>query len=189
MTDLNPVVWRSGATWILALYIMYLHAHVYVHKYYAELFCGIFCRICLGNQARHFIMPWLHLTRPDLLWVEHFTLHGCMVCTHLSLFPSSLFPSSLFPSSLFPSSLPPSPQVGVGGVGLAQRALDEATKYALERKAFGQPIIEVSAVQWQYVIIALFRFSFCLIMYGSWDARSHSMPGACEELMCTREWW
>ena len=34
-------------------------------------------------------------------------------------------------------------QVAMSGVGLAQRALDEATRYALERKAFGQPIIEV----------------------------------------------
>lgn len=34
-------------------------------------------------------------------------------------------------------------KVAIGAVGLAQRALDEATKYALERKTFGQPIIEV----------------------------------------------
>lgn len=31
-------------------------------------------------------------------------------------------------------------QVGAGAVGLAQRALDEATKYSQERKAFGEPI-------------------------------------------------
>ena len=31
----------------------------------------------------------------------------------------------------------------MGAVGLARRALDEATRYALERKAFGQPIIQV----------------------------------------------
>ena len=34
------------------------------------------------------------------------------------------------------------PIVATQAVGLAQRALDEATKYALERKAFGVPIIK-----------------------------------------------
>jgi Acyl-CoA dehydrogenase, C-terminal domain len=31
-------------------------------------------------------------------------------------------------------------QVAAGATGLAQRAMDEATKYALERKTFGVPI-------------------------------------------------
>lgn len=35
-------------------------------------------------------------------------------------------------------------QVAAGAVGLAKRALDEATKYALERKTFGRAIVEVS---------------------------------------------
>ena len=34
-------------------------------------------------------------------------------------------------------------QVASGAVGLAQRALDEATKYAMERKTFGKYIYEV----------------------------------------------
>lgn len=34
-------------------------------------------------------------------------------------------------------------QVAAGAVGLARRALDEATRYALERKTFGKPIVEV----------------------------------------------
>lgn len=38
------------------------------------------------------------------------------------------------------------PPVAAGAVGLAQRALDEATKYALERKAFGRRIAEHQAV-------------------------------------------
>ncbi|XP_045403683.1 medium-chain specific acyl-CoA dehydrogenase, mitochondrial isoform X2 [Lemur catta] len=33
-------------------------------------------------------------------------------------------------------------KVAAGAVGLAQRALDEATKYALERKTFGKPLVE-----------------------------------------------
>ncbi|NWZ88639.1 ACADM protein, partial [Poecile atricapillus] len=36
------------------------------------------------------------------------------------------------------------PPVAAGAVGLARRALDEATRYALERKTFGKPIVEVS---------------------------------------------
>ncbi|KZC08387.1 putative medium-chain specific acyl-CoA dehydrogenase, mitochondrial [Dufourea novaeangliae] len=38
------------------------------------------------------------------------------------------------------------PPVAAGSVGLAQRALDEATKYALERKTFNKPIAEHQAV-------------------------------------------
>ena len=33
------------------------------------------------------------------------------------------------------------PPVAAGAVGLASRALDEATKYSLERKTFGVPIV------------------------------------------------
>lgn len=35
------------------------------------------------------------------------------------------------------------PPVASGAVGLAQRAFDEATKYALERKTMGKPIAMV----------------------------------------------
>lgn len=38
------------------------------------------------------------------------------------------------------------PPVGTGATGLAQRCLDEATKYALERKTFGVPIAQHQAV-------------------------------------------
>ncbi|XP_069701109.1 medium-chain specific acyl-CoA dehydrogenase, mitochondrial-like [Periplaneta americana] len=38
------------------------------------------------------------------------------------------------------------PTVGSGACGIAQRALDEATKYALERKTFGVPIANHQAV-------------------------------------------
>lgn len=37
-------------------------------------------------------------------------------------------------------------QVAAGATGLAQRALDEATKYALERKTFGKLIAEVGDI-------------------------------------------
>ena len=35
-------------------------------------------------------------------------------------------------------------QVAAGAIGLAQRAMDEATKYSLERKTMGKVIAEVS---------------------------------------------
>jgi alkylation response protein AidB-like acyl-CoA dehydrogenase len=41
-------------------------------------------------------------------------------------------------------------QVAAGATGLAQRALDEATNYSLERKAFGVVIAEVSNKISQY---------------------------------------
>lgn len=38
------------------------------------------------------------------------------------------------------------PPVAAGAVGLAQRCLDEATKYAMERTTFGQKIISVRSL-------------------------------------------
>ena len=46
-------------------------------------------------------------------------------------------------------------QVACGAVGLAQRALDEATKYALERKAFNKPIAEHQAVAFMLADMAI----------------------------------
>lgn len=37
-------------------------------------------------------------------------------------------------------------QVAAGATGLAQRALEEATNYALERKTFGKVIAEVCSI-------------------------------------------
>lgn len=42
-----------------------------------------------------------------------------------------------------------------GAVGLAQRALDEATKYALERKAFGMTISSYQAIQFKLAEMAI----------------------------------
>jgi acyl-CoA dehydrogenase len=46
------------------------------------------------------------------------------------------------------------PLVAAGAVGLAQRAFDEATRYALERKAFGVPIAQHQAVQFMLADMA-----------------------------------
>ncbi|XP_014816614.1 PREDICTED: medium-chain specific acyl-CoA dehydrogenase, mitochondrial [Calidris pugnax] len=47
------------------------------------------------------------------------------------------------------------PPVAAGAVGLARRAMDEATKYALERKTFGKPIAEHQAVSFLLAEMAL----------------------------------
>lgn len=47
------------------------------------------------------------------------------------------------------------PPVAAGATGLAQRALDEATKYAFERKTFGVPIANHQAVQFMLADMAI----------------------------------
>jgi acyl-CoA dehydrogenase len=47
------------------------------------------------------------------------------------------------------------PPVAAGATGLAQRALDEATKYAAERKTFGKPIMAHQAVQFMLADMAI----------------------------------
>merc|ERR1711884_641139 len=47
------------------------------------------------------------------------------------------------------------PPVAAGAVGISQRALDEATKYAVERKTFGQPIINHQAVNFMLADMAI----------------------------------
>uniref|UniRef100_G1NZ67 Medium-chain specific acyl-CoA dehydrogenase, mitochondrial n=1 Tax=Myotis lucifugus TaxID=59463 RepID=G1NZ67_MYOLU len=47
------------------------------------------------------------------------------------------------------------PPVAAGAVGLAQRALDEATKYALERKTFGKLLVEHQGVSFLLAEMAM----------------------------------
>jgi len=47
------------------------------------------------------------------------------------------------------------PPVGAAAVGLAQRCLDEATKYSTERKAFGVPIVNHQAVSFMLADMAI----------------------------------
>ena len=47
-------------------------------------------------------------------------------------------------------------QVASGAVGLAQRALEEATKYAMERKTFGKFLYEVSTLRTISVVAGYF---------------------------------
>ncbi|KAL7647653.1 UNVERIFIED_CONTAM: hypothetical protein RMT77_001253 [Armadillidium vulgare] len=62
------------------------------------------------------------------------------------------------------------PQVAAGAVGVAQRALDEATNYALERKTFGQPIINHQAIAFLIAEMAMDVELGRLAYYrGSWE--------------------
>ena len=47
------------------------------------------------------------------------------------------------------------PPVAAAAVGLAQRALEEATKYAAERKTFGTPIMNHQAVAFMLAEMAI----------------------------------
>lgn len=63
------------------------------------------------------------------------------------------------------------PPVAAGAVGIAQRALDEATKYATERKTFGQPIINHQAVSFMLADMAIgVEASRLCYMKSAWQA-------------------
>jgi len=63
------------------------------------------------------------------------------------------------------------PPVAAGAVGIAQRALDEATKYATERKTFGQPIINHQAVNFMLADMAIgIESSRLCYMKAAWQA-------------------
>ena len=63
------------------------------------------------------------------------------------------------------------PPVAAGAVGIAQRALDEATKYATERKTFGQPIINHQAVNFMLADMAIgIESSRLCYMKSAWQA-------------------
>jgi len=63
------------------------------------------------------------------------------------------------------------PPVAAGAVGIAQRALDEATKYATERKTFGTPIINHQAVNFMLADMAIgVECSRLCYMKAAWQA-------------------
>jgi len=62
------------------------------------------------------------------------------------------------------------PPVAAGAVGLAQRALDEATKYALQRKTFGTEIINHQAIAHMIAEMAINIEASRLVMYrAAWE--------------------
>ncbi|ODM94602.1 Medium-chain specific acyl-CoA dehydrogenase, mitochondrial [Orchesella cincta] len=62
------------------------------------------------------------------------------------------------------------PPVAAGAVGLSQRALDEATKYALERKTFGTQIINHQAVAFMLADMAIgTEVSRQIMLRAAWE--------------------
>ena len=67
------------------------------------------------------------------------------------------------------------PPVAAGAVGLATRALDEASKYSLERKTFGTPICN-HQVGYKYHALSFFKdyslyFILILLINGGLGVR------------------
>nr|UCK81567.1 medium-chain specific acyl-CoA dehydrogenase, mitochondrial [Arenicola marina] len=63
------------------------------------------------------------------------------------------------------------PSVAAGAVGLAQRALDEATKYAMERKTFGVAIAQHQAVSFMLAEMAMnVELSRLMTLCSAWEA-------------------
>ncbi len=57
------------------------------------------------------------------------------------------------------------PQIGASCIGMTQRALDECTRYARERKQFGQPIANFQAVQFMLADMAIELEAMRLLTY------------------------
>jgi len=63
------------------------------------------------------------------------------------------------------------PPVGAAAVGLAQRCLDEATKYSLERKTFGVPIVHHQAIAFMLADMAIgVESARMCYMKAGWEA-------------------
>jgi len=57
------------------------------------------------------------------------------------------------------------PEIGAIAIGIAQRALDEAKRYALERQQFGQPIANFQAIQFMLADMAIDIEAMRLLTY------------------------
>uniref|UniRef100_A0A8C2T3S2 Acyl-CoA dehydrogenase medium chain n=1 Tax=Coturnix japonica TaxID=93934 RepID=A0A8C2T3S2_COTJA len=62
-------------------------------------------------------------------------------------------------------------KVAAGAVGLARRALDEATRYGMERKTFGKPIVEHQAISFMLADMAM-KVELARLAYqrAAWEA-------------------
>jgi acyl-CoA dehydrogenase len=57
------------------------------------------------------------------------------------------------------------PEIGAIAIGVSQRALDEATRYAKERQQFGQPIAQFQAIQFMLADMAIDVEAMRLLTY------------------------
>ncbi len=75
------------------------------------------------------------------------------------------------------------PPVAAAAVGVAKRALDEATRYAKERKAFGKPIIEQQAIGFMLAEMAInIEAAELLVRQAAWmvdNGQSNVREAAC----------
>jgi alkylation response protein AidB-like acyl-CoA dehydrogenase len=82
-------------------------------------------------------------------------------------------------------------RIGIGAlsIGLAQAALDEAARYARQRRAFGKPISEHQAIQWKIADAALEIDAARLLIYrAAWlkdSGRDYSKAAAMGKLKAT----
>src|ERR1700737_4485375 len=62
------------------------------------------------------------------------------------------------------------PWIAAGACGIMRRGLDESRRYALERKAFGQPIAQFQAVQFMLAEMAMkYEATRLLMLKASWN--------------------
>lgn len=82
-------------------------------------------------------------------------------------------------------------RIGIGAlsIGLAQAALDEAARYAKQRRAFGKPISEHQAIQWKIADAALEIDAARLLIYrAAWlkdNERDYAKAAAMGKLKAT----
>jgi len=73
--------------------------------------------------------------------------------------------------------------IAAQALGIAQRALDEATAYAREREAFGRPIAEFQGLQWRLADMAVRIESARLLTYRAARMRDAGQPFSKEASM------
>jgi acyl-CoA dehydrogenase len=62
------------------------------------------------------------------------------------------------------------PWIAAGATGIMRRALDESRRYALERKAFGQPIAQFQAIQFMLAEMAMkYEATRLLMLKAAWS--------------------
>ncbi|MFC2036820.1 acyl-CoA dehydrogenase [Chloroflexota bacterium] len=73
--------------------------------------------------------------------------------------------------------------IGAMALGLAQAALDEATRYAKERVQFGQPIAKFQAIQWMLADVATEVDAARLMIYRAAAKKDAGLPFTKEAAM------
>ena len=73
--------------------------------------------------------------------------------------------------------------IGAMALGLAQAALDQATRYSKERKQFGQPIANFQALQWMIADMATEIDAARLLVYRAAAMRDAGLPYGKEAAM------